>query len=778
MNNKAKIVFLILITICLFVSKLQAFTDLPPDHWAYDAVEKLTREGYMDGYLDGSFKGRKVITRYELSLILARILEKMESIKVTGGDVSEDAQAIAKKLAHEFKDELNSLGIRVEEIETKLKKISDKQNEPQKIKISGYYTAAQRYVQDFHTTYDDPWNYGTQDGLDSHDRNGLSPLSNKINLRILGQPYENVETYLELESLIVGSQVDKYYYNDNLHNIEDFNYPSLFEKKSDKTIYPKKMHFKINSPITDVRIFAGEGIVPMTNPFKLTTDKTWLYAPDQGIELTRSKGNMSFFAALYQQDKDYDISTPDNNSIGRQLDDYRGKQYDTYIFHPTFVIPRRYLANGNLILGGTYLEYTKNYTDWGDYNRIMGLEANYTNKGLGSLNVSTEVIRTEDGIDGDGIIKDIGHKLDANYHLGQFNYTMNYYRYGRRLRFRTNDIEALFSDFDKYKNGYKYWNYGRKTGSTDGLLEEGETYFKLTALYDYENKPGERDFKLEGTIMQKWWEQDPENLKESDYYKGEKYSLESWMDVTLKTNARWYVSLIKDAQPNEVGTAFLELELDSRFMHDKVDAKGRIWMERDADDMNLVDDSSMEYGIFSEVSADLSDRLSLKGNMEYKITRGGWDSGNVDPANISDDDDKRDYTEGHQVEAMVEGNYDISEKSSFIGTVKGRWETWSSYPDLDRNTYWLIGTFKNDLTDKLKTKSVWWWKQIRNQGDPVDLPSFTNNYSEMIYNATDKTKIKMIWGDWISANKDDRELWGVDSVETEKKLYIEATTEF
>jgi hypothetical protein len=755
-----------------------SFTDVPPDHWAYDAVEKLTKEGYMDGYLDGTFKGRKVITRYELALILARILDKMENFQAKGGTISEEDQQLVRKLTAEFKDELNSLGVRVEDLEKKVSDIEKKQNEPKKLKIFGYYEATDRLVQDFHTTVDDPFNYDSQDDMDAYDRNGLSPLNNKVNLRILATPFPNVEAYLELEHIITGSQLDKYYYTDNYADIDDFNYPTLFEKKSERRAYPIKMHLKVKAPLTDVRVFAGEGINPLNDPFKLTTDKSWLYDPYQGVELSKTKGNISFFAALYQQDEDEDINTPNDNSIGRQINNYRGKQYDTYIFHPTFVIPKEYMKNGSLVLGATYLEYAEDYTHWGDYNRVLGTEFNYNNRAEGDLKVSGEIIRTEDGLDGNGILKDIGYKVDASYHLGQFTYTLNHYKYGRDMRLRTNDIEGLFQDYDKYKNGYKYWDYGRKVDSTDELLEQGETYVKLTAKYDYDNKPGEKDFKMEGTIMQKWWEQDPENIKESDYYKGEKYALESWMDLTLKTKLRWYISLIKDALPNEIGTTFLETELTSSIMHDKVNVDGRFWIERDADSVNLEGDSALEYGIYGEASADISDRLSLKGNIEAKVQNDGWNSGNVDPSDISNEDDKRDNTEKHQIESQLEADFDLNDKISLNGIMKGRWESWPSYPELDRDTYWLIGTIKNNMSDKLKSKTVWWWKQIRNSGDPVDIPSFTNIYSELIYEASDKTTLKMIWGDWISVNKDDREEWGMDSIPTEKKIYLEATTEF
>ena len=47
------------------------FSDVPSGHWAYGAVAKLAAEGVIDGYPDGTFKGNKTMTRYEMAQIVA-----------------------------------------------------------------------------------------------------------------------------------------------------------------------------------------------------------------------------------------------------------------------------------------------------------------------------------------------------------------------------------------------------------------------------------------------------------------------------------------------------------------------------------------------------------------------------------------------------------------------------------------------------------------------------------------------------------------------------------
>ncbi len=80
------------------------FSDVPAGHWAYDSVAKLAAAGVVDGYADGAFGGDKLITRYEMAQIVAKAMAKGASVD---------------KLAAEFADELDSLGVRVAKLEKK-----------------------------------------------------------------------------------------------------------------------------------------------------------------------------------------------------------------------------------------------------------------------------------------------------------------------------------------------------------------------------------------------------------------------------------------------------------------------------------------------------------------------------------------------------------------------------------------------------------------------------------------------------------------------------------
>ena len=85
------------------------FADVPADHWAYDAVSQLAADGVIEGYGDSTFRGDRNITRYEMAQMVARAMAK--------SDVSAADKAVLDKLAAEFSEELNSLGVRVANLE-------------------------------------------------------------------------------------------------------------------------------------------------------------------------------------------------------------------------------------------------------------------------------------------------------------------------------------------------------------------------------------------------------------------------------------------------------------------------------------------------------------------------------------------------------------------------------------------------------------------------------------------------------------------------------------
>jgi hypothetical protein len=123
----------------------QPFADVPTDHWAYDAVAELAAKGLIEGYPDGAFRGDRAMTRYEMAMVVARLLARIEAIKIPPlpTDLVRTAQlnaanaanaaalravdqrltakvATVQRLVAEFRAELAALGVRVTAVEEEL----------------------------------------------------------------------------------------------------------------------------------------------------------------------------------------------------------------------------------------------------------------------------------------------------------------------------------------------------------------------------------------------------------------------------------------------------------------------------------------------------------------------------------------------------------------------------------------------------------------------------------------------------------------------------------
>lgn len=94
------------------VSAANPFTDVSADDWAYQAVASLSDEGVIDGYPDGTFRGDKHVTRYEIAQIVARLMAKEDTLN------SSQKETLAK-LSSQYANELKDLGVRIAELEKK-----------------------------------------------------------------------------------------------------------------------------------------------------------------------------------------------------------------------------------------------------------------------------------------------------------------------------------------------------------------------------------------------------------------------------------------------------------------------------------------------------------------------------------------------------------------------------------------------------------------------------------------------------------------------------------
>jgi hypothetical protein len=105
------------------------FSDVPANHWAYDAVNKLAKAGIVNGYGDGTFRGGRIVSRFEMAMIVGNAMTKYDNADA-------ENKVLIKKLATEFAGELQTLGKRVTTLE---------QNQS-RLKIDGIFQYRQEYV--------------------------------------------------------------------------------------------------------------------------------------------------------------------------------------------------------------------------------------------------------------------------------------------------------------------------------------------------------------------------------------------------------------------------------------------------------------------------------------------------------------------------------------------------------------------------------------------------------------------------------------------------------
>lgn len=155
-------------TAAFTVSAANPFADVDTSSWAYQAVSQLSDQGVVEGYPDGTFKGDKNVSRYELAQIIARLMAKEDSL-------NDSQKAMVQKLSAEYADDLQNLGVRVKELEKKTGNLS---------------TITELRVQDI-PRYDNVY----KDSKSSHDE-----LSLRVRINTMANVNDRSTVYSQLET--------------------------------------------------------------------------------------------------------------------------------------------------------------------------------------------------------------------------------------------------------------------------------------------------------------------------------------------------------------------------------------------------------------------------------------------------------------------------------------------------------------------------------------------------------------------------------------------------
>ena len=288
------------------------FSDVPAGHWAYDSINKLAAAGVIEGYGDSTFGGDKLMTRYEMAQIVAKAMAK-------GANVD--------KLAAEFADELDNLGVRVANLEKKA----------DNVKVTG----EARYL------YEDSSNDGNIDNslrsriwVNGQINDDWSYTGMLQNTQDLHDNVGNENTAFQrayVEGKLGGLNVTAGRYNAFFAN------GNVYDTRADgvEVSYGSKIQLKG---------FAGKG-----------TDATWTDAKNEdhdtsfgnyaGVELTGDFNKLGLTAGYVNFKDMYKDAKYKNDPVGEGLDNaiwYVGGSYD---------------FDGNVAVSGMYLKGDASYKD-------------------------------------------------------------------------------------------------------------------------------------------------------------------------------------------------------------------------------------------------------------------------------------------------------------------------------------------------------------------------------------------------------------------------------
>ncbi|MBC5798734.1 MAG: S-layer homology domain-containing protein [Candidatus Eremiobacteraeota bacterium] len=113
------------------------FSDVPASHWAYQYIQTLAADGLIDGYPDGEFKGDRPLTRYEMAVVVARVVAKLQESGGTGASRA-DLDKL-QKLIDALKDELDALGVRTTSVEDSVGALDRRTKFAQSVALHGVF---------------------------------------------------------------------------------------------------------------------------------------------------------------------------------------------------------------------------------------------------------------------------------------------------------------------------------------------------------------------------------------------------------------------------------------------------------------------------------------------------------------------------------------------------------------------------------------------------------------------------------------------------------------
>jgi len=732
-----------------------AFQDLPKDHWAYTDVDFLISQGYMEGYPDGTFKGRKVTTRYDVALILARILKRMEEKKATIDAASEEERAALSRLTKEFRDELGLLDVRVDSLERRMvdneNKVKDLENMIPKMKVTGFYRGRGQYIVEPETVGRDEAGYEK-----SFTDPGLVTFYQQLYLKFTGKPFgDKIETFYELLGFISGRTWNQAVYNNAgnsgqnpFDNVDDY----VRYIQNDNYVRSNKLHLISKAKSMKVRVYAGESVTGLDNPMNLLTEDTDVVQPYQGIEVSGSESGVSYQGSALKSDLNRGYGDTTNMVTGRVV----------------WKLPEKF-SEDTFSVGTSFAEKIFDYKTRGNSNTVRGVDLNYSTDRAGKITGTAEFLTsnaylTDTADNQKRNLGDEGSRFDVSVQNGGFTGTVKHYDFGRHFRAMMAPVWAYdIGDTDDYPNNLDVdSNYGRPNF-------EGEKLTRFSVNYDFGNKllAMANNLSVEATYLSKTWEVDPNKAYDTDGYSGRKFTFQLLSDFTDSTTLKYDFAQKWDALKDEQGWVSNAVELNLK-LSDSVSSKGKMFVLGDPDDIFEQDGQTYEYnervGYF-EVNSDINPRVFVKGSVEHQVR---WVSS---------------PKENIRVDYIGEATYNLTSTTSLTGGVQ-HVDYVDSFDDSKSSlANAILAELKKNFTNKFRGRAFYSRGIIDFKDGMTDSLDRENIYGELIYDVNKDATISFKFGydypyewRWAVSSTDN----GRDNVDihTQKMFIFEAKSNF
>lgn len=594
------------------ISPGNPFADVPADHWSLDALRRLKAGGLLDQIAPAGqpFQGRRAMTRYELAVLLAKLLDKVEAAKKAGEDISEE-EKIVRELTREFQAELAILGVRVDAFDQRVqiqeKRLENLAKRRSNITIDGFYRATQRYVDQPTPTENYRFTFEERPFADLTQR-GLTPLEQDIFLRLTGRASEGnaladgIEAFAEIRAQISGVREDSLIYgasNPNLPNAEpapvvgDANADSFATELIDeKRVSLHRAHFIAQTPRLDLRIFSNEAATEPGDPSRLFStdpgrspgtpsrnrlpsirnvdgaplDDDALFIRDPfrspgvgpyyleprpfaaftGVEAGGEYRKFTYFGSALTDLEETFFDGEDRFSALNQFTPSRDTQVDSYNLRLTYEPWRFDEASGKTWLFGLTYNETAFSYDFEDDRNRVAAVDVQYSRRKNRYQLEATGQLLASA--GRGAVEDLAYRLDARYRKGGFTGLMKGYYYGHEFRALTAQDPFLDTDI--------HFNFLRTRPFEPGPDTEGERLLRFQLRYEFlpEDLTTLDTLLLETVYQAKAFDRDPQDPRVNDHEPGSRFYVQAIADVDSRIHVEFKSEIQKDIpQPDDIG---------------------------------------------------------------------------------------------------------------------------------------------------------------------------------------------------------------------------------